>query len=298
MIQNRPARGFDFDSTPHTRDAAMTTSSATRVVDAAWTRENLARVMRVVASGRGMTRADDARCRERALEGARAMATNDDDDDDDDDAYGIVARACCEAMMRTCDDGDDDADEDEGEGGGEGEETETWLGTLCATASTSGRALERALEATRRAAAMDERFTDARVRRVRRERASVRGREGCDAGGVDRGESVGTRARGERERERRRASAESVRCEIVGEHGEIRARGGERKRRARIASDRAQGLGDLRGHSRRVVVSAVDGRSNARGASRARGDCPDGHRRRTSRECRVKFSERLNTYRS
>ena len=151
----------------------MTTSSATRVVDAAWTRENLARVMRVVASGRGMTRADDARCRERALEGARAMATSDDDDDDDDDdAYGIVARACCEAMMRTCDDGDDDADEDEGEGE-EARETETWFGTLCATASTSARALERALEATRRAAAMDERFTeraceeyDASVRRL------------------------------------------------------------------------------------------------------------------------------------
>jgi len=151
----------------------MTTSSATRVVDAAWTRENLARVMRVVASGRGMTRADDARCRERALEGARAMATSDDDDDDDDDdAYGIVARACCEAMMRTCDDGDDDADEDEDEGE-EARETETWFGTLCATASTSARALERALEATRRAAAMDERFTeraceeyDASVRRL------------------------------------------------------------------------------------------------------------------------------------
>ena len=108
-------------------------------------------------------------------------------------------------MQRT-----DGADEDEGDGGGEARETETWFGTLCATASTSARALERALEATRRAAAMDERFTDARVRRVRRERASVRGREGCDVGGVDRGEGVGTRARGERERERRRASAESV----------------------------------------------------------------------------------------
>lgn len=148
-------------------------STPRAIVDAAWTRENLARAMRCVANGRGMTRDDDARCRRRALEGARAMATA-TRDDDDDEACEIVARACCEAMMRTCDDATDGrADEDEETAEERETETETWLGTLCATASTSGRALERALEATRRAAAMDERFTtrvceeyDASVRRL------------------------------------------------------------------------------------------------------------------------------------
>lgn len=68
-------------------------------------------------------------------------------DDDDDEVFEIVVWVCCEVMMWMCDDVMDGwVDEDEEMVEEREMEMEMWLGTLCATASTSGRVFERVFE--------------------------------------------------------------------------------------------------------------------------------------------------------
>jgi len=128
---------------------AMSTD-AREAVRAEWTMEALPSVLRVIVRGceRGELSVEDSRvARARLIEGASAVgsAVSADDEDGGAEALGAVSRALCRAarVASTMD------------------ERSKWFGALVGAASTSGLALDHALEATRRAKATRGPFDEA-----------------------------------------------------------------------------------------------------------------------------------------
>ena len=121
-------------------------TDAREAVTAEWTMEALPSVLRAIVRGceRGELSVDDSRvARARLIEGASAVAAA-EEDGAASEALGSVSRALCRAarVATTI------------------EERSRWFGALVGAASTSGRALEHALEATRRAKATRGSFDD------------------------------------------------------------------------------------------------------------------------------------------